>query len=185
MPFCQGRSLGKQVNLDPLAQEARFFGLVEGTKQRIGRCESLIGPNGPECLSGFFVGTLYRAGGLKQVGARSLEFQNSGSSVTSRRLYPGDAHHLGPHSTRACSAAHARAKFMAHRKVEMRAVRFNALPFAVVSRVPPESGLDHQRRSHGPHPRLPRTLHRRLLRPFPFAAVIALTQTTQSRAWGS
>jgi hypothetical protein len=40
----RGRTVGKQINLDPLAREVRFFGLLDGAKQRIGRWETLIGP---------------------------------------------------------------------------------------------------------------------------------------------
>ena len=32
-----GCAVGKQINLDPLAREVRFFGLLDGAKQRIGR----------------------------------------------------------------------------------------------------------------------------------------------------
>ena len=43
---------GKQINLDPLAGEVRFFGLLDGAKQRIGRWETLIGPKRTQIVFG-------------------------------------------------------------------------------------------------------------------------------------
>jgi hypothetical protein len=40
----RGNTVGKQINLDPLTREVRFFGLSDGAKKRIGRWETLIGP---------------------------------------------------------------------------------------------------------------------------------------------
>ena len=39
-----GRTVGKQINLDPLAREVHFFGLLDGAQQPIGKWETLIGP---------------------------------------------------------------------------------------------------------------------------------------------
>ena len=47
-----GRAVGKQINLDPLAREVRFFGLLDGAKQRIGRWETLIGPKRTQIVFG-------------------------------------------------------------------------------------------------------------------------------------
>jgi len=47
-----GRAVGKQINLDPLAREVRFFSLLDGAKHRIGRWETLIGPKRTQIVFG-------------------------------------------------------------------------------------------------------------------------------------
>jgi hypothetical protein len=42
-----GGAVGKQINLDPLAREVRFFGLLDGRNSESADGKRLLDPNGP------------------------------------------------------------------------------------------------------------------------------------------